>query len=316
MTLETETLPPPTGYLRVSYSSLNSFEGCKRKFEFDKLYPRASERQKYYASETGSALHAGYQNYLVTQDEDQAIWAFMREFPFELELMEDNDYRSFYACLATLTRMFEEGSMNEYEIATIINDKGVEVPAIEVPFELRFDNYRLPDGRAIAFTGYIDAIMRSRVTGLFRTMDIKTTRAAVKDASAKFKFDSQQLPYGVVVEHISQASVEEFEVLYLDAYIDLLNPECQLYEFRKTQRDVQEWITNKIIQFEQIQRFSESDYFPRTDSGCMFWNRPCKYLEPCGSRDREGLTEYFLLGEEPLPDRPFDPWVVANIGVE
>ena len=282
-------MSPPTDYLRVSYSSLNTYASCPRKFEFSKLYPRPSHREEYFAASVGTALHAGYQDYLINSDVESATWAFMRKYPFDLELMEDNLNRSFESCLATLDEMLASVQMADYEIAQIRKPDGSVGAAIEVPFELRFDNFRLPDGRGIAFIGYIDAILRNRITSIYRTMDIKTTRMKLNDATPKFQFDSQQVPYGIIVDHVAEGEVDEFEVLYLDCWIDLLEPTAELYPFKKRKQDVQEWITNKMIQFESITRFMESDYFPRTDGGCLFYNRPCQYMEPCQSRDREGL---------------------------
>jgi hypothetical protein len=106
-----------------------------------------------------------------------------------------------------------------------------------------------PKVRAISHIGYIDAIMQNQMTGAYRTLDIKTSRMKLNDATGKFKYDSQQVPYGIVVEHIAQGAIESFEVLYLDCYIDLLEPGVQLYPFIKTQHDLRDWATNKLIQF-------------------------------------------------------------------
>lgn len=303
----------PTDFLRVSYSSLNTFASCPRKFEFDKLYPKPSGREEFYAGAVGTALHEGYQEYMVSRNRDSATWKFMLAFPFELESYESNDYRSFNACLQTLEEMFNHIQMDEYELAQIKRPDGVDVPALEVPFELRFNNYRLPDGRGVAFIGYIDMITRSRMTGLYQTMDIKTSRMKINDATGKFRFDSQQVPYGIVVDHVAAESITEFEVLYLSAYIDLIQPEVSMYKFKKTQTDIQEWVANKVVQLDQMVSFIESDYFPRTDGGCMFFNRPCRYLEPCRTRDRKMLEAWFLEGREPHVDEPFEPWITATI---
>jgi ATP-dependent helicase/DNAse subunit B len=315
----------PTEYLRVSYSSLNTFASCNRKFEFDKLYPRPPrDDEDFYAADVGKALHAGFQHYLTQGDREQAIWEFMLAFPYESEFSQPNDNRSFEAALATLEDMFEEARLHDYELAKIRrpNTKkeleagltgGVVVPAIEVPFEIRFKGLTLPDGRGIAFIGYIDAIMVNLLTKMFRTLDIKTTRVSLSDATGKYQFDTQQVPYGIVVDHIAQGVVDQFEVLYLDTYIDLVDPKCQLYPFKKTRNDIQEWVTNKLLQFEMIQRYMANDYFPRTDNGCMFYNKTCRYLAPCQSRDKKELTEWFLMGADPAPSEPFFPWVVADI---
>ena len=304
--------------LRVSYSSLGTFASCARKFEFDKLYPKRERGGDWYAADVGKALHAGFQHWLTHGDQDQAIWEFMLAFPYESECLQTNDYRGFDASLATLEAMFAETKMTEYDLAKIKKPDGTIVPAVEVPFEIRFKGVTLPDGRGVSFIGFIDAVMQHQVTGLFRTMDIKTSRMSVKDATAKYKFDTQQIPYGIVVDHVAQGAVDAFEVLYLDSYIDLLEPRVTLYPFMKSRLDVNEWCINKMIQIESLQKFMAADYFPRTDNGCMFYNSPCRHMEPCMSRDRESLVEWFLLGEPPAEDRDnlFEPWIIADIEVE
>lgn len=323
--------------LRLSYSSLNVFDSCARKFEFDKFYPKKPRiHEDNYAADVGTAIHAGYQHYLATHDRDESVWHFMRAFPVADEWNQSNDYRSFEAALSTLEEMFDSIKMLEYDLARIRRPNtleereagltdGVIVPAVEVPFEIRFPGIDIPpceafpEGARVSIIGYIDAIMQNLGTGMFRTLDIKTSRMNLIDATGKFKFDAQQVPYGIIVDHIAQGEVDAFEVLYLDCYIDLLEPRVQLYPFIKNRHDLQDWATNKVIQFQQIQRFAATNYFPRTDGGCLFYNKPCRYLDACQSRDRHELLEWFLMGEAPEnPQDDFFPWIVAdvNLGVE
>lgn len=71
---------------------------------------------------------------------------------------------------------------------------------------------------------------------------------------------------------------------------------------------------NKVIQFQQIAQFINADYFPRTDSGCMFYNNPCRYLEACQSRDYKSLLAWFAMDGEVVED-DFEPWIVASLNV-
>jgi hypothetical protein len=310
--------------LRTSYSSLGTFSSCPRKFEFDKLYPRRVRDDDNYAADVGSALHAGYQHYLVSGDKESSIWAFMQAFPFAGEFMQTNDYRSFEAALMTLETMMDEIRMDEYELARVKKPDGTIAPAIEVPFEIRFPGMAIapcayfPEGAGISIIGYIDAIMRKHTTGMFRSLDIKTSRMKLNDSTGKYKFDNQQVPYGIVIDHVAQGAVDSFEVLYLDCYIDLVEPRVEPYAFMKSQTDIQEWCTNKLVQFQQIQKFCAGEFFPRTDNGCLFYNKPCRYLEPCQTRERDALIEWFLMGDEPAKQEEFLPWIVAdvNLGVE
>ena len=312
----------PPEVIRVSYSSLGTFSSCARKFEFDKLYPRI--RRAYednYAADVGSALHKGYQEFLIRGDEDTAIWEFMQAFPFEAEYSQTNDYRSFEAALSTLEEMMHTIKMEEYRLAQIRHPNGEIVPAIEVPFEIRFKGLhiapceRYPNGAEFSIIGYIDAIMQHVVTDMYRTLDIKTSRMNLADPTGKYKFDTQQVPYGIVVDHVAQGVVDAFEVLYLDCYIDILEPRVKPLAFMKTRRDIEEWGLNKVIQFQQIARFAGADYFPRTENGCLFYNKPCRYLEPCQSRDRDTLTEWFTMGSNDLVVDDFEPWIVADLDV-
>lgn len=308
-------LDPINDYLRVSYSSMNVFRSCHRKFEFTKLMPRRVRDSDAYAADVGKALHAGYQSYLAYGNEELAFWEFMKVFPYRHEWNQKNDYRNLEAAAVTLQAMLDSVQLGDYELAHIKNPAGKTVPAIEVPFELRFKGITLPDGRGIAFTGYIDAILRNLVNGRFRTVDIKTHRSNLTDSTAKYKFDAQQVPYGIVLEHIQGNPIESFEILYLDCYIDVLEPRVTLYPFVKDKEEINEWLMNRILEFQQIQQFMEMDYFPRTSGGCINFNRPCWFLEPCSSRDKSTIVEWLLLGEEADHRPPDVPWIVAEIDV-
>lgn len=328
----------PTDFLRLSYSSLNLADTCLRKFEFNKLYPRRVRDSDAFAADVGTAMHHGYQDYLVNQDLDRAIWMLMKDYPYMGEFEQRFDDRSLESAISTLEEMTHEAGMTEWELMSIRRPlhederaanvaaqemnhplpydwSGVVVPAIEVPFALRLKGIVLPDGRGVEYTGFMDAALRHRGHGAVRTMDIKTHRRAIADATPKYKFDSQQVPYGIVLEHLTGQPVEEFEVLYLDTFIDLVSPRVQLYQFRKDSEDLQEWLINTVMRVQRIQRGMEMDYFPRTDGGCLSWNKPCFFLEVCQTRDKAAITEWLMMGEDPATDRREEPWIIAEIDV-
>ncbi|MGL5935903.1 MAG: PD-(D/E)XK nuclease family protein [Cetobacterium sp.] len=305
----------PTDFLRLSYSSLLLADTCLRKFEFNKLYPRRVRDQDAFAADVGTALHHGYQDYLIHEDLDRAIWMMMKDYPYMGEFEQKYEDRSLESCIATLEEMTHEANMTEWELMNIRKPNGEIVPAIEVPFALRLKGIVLPDGRGVEYTGFMDAALRHRGHGAVRTMDIKTHRRTLVDAEPKYKFDSQQVPYGIVLEHLTGEAVTDFEVLYLDTFVDLVTPRVQLYQFRKDSDDLQEWLINTVLRVQRIQRAMEMDYFPRVDGGCMSWNRPCYFLEVCQTRDREAITEWLMMGEEPAADKREEPWIIAEIDV-
>lgn len=286
-----------------------------RKFEFNKLYPRRPRDPDQFAADVGTCLHRGYQDFLANQDEDRAIWEMMQSYPYLSEFSQRDDYRSLEACISTLIEMCHEADMTEWEVMTIRKPDGEVVPAVEVPFELRLNGIVLPDGRGVAFTGFMDAAMRHKGHGKVRTLDVKTHRRQMEDATAKYRFDSQQVPYGICLEHIQGNAVEEFEVLYLDCFVDLVNPRINLYPFLKDSTDLQEWLINTVLGAQRIQRAMEMDYFPRTNGGCMNWNRPCYFLDVCQTRDRAAVEDWLLMGEAPEQRVKEAPWIVAEIDV-
>lgn len=305
----------PTDYLRISYSSLLLADTCLRKFEFNKLYPRRARDSDAFAADVGTALHHGYQDYLVHQDLDRAIWVLMRDYPHLASFSQRFDDRSLEACISTLEEMTYEANMTEWQLMNIKKPDGSIVPAVEVPFALRLKGIVLPDGRGVEYTGFMDAALRHVGHGAVRTMDIKTHRRTIIDATPKYVYDSQQVPYGIVLEHLTGETVERFEVLYLDTFVDLTNPRCQLYPFSKDSEDLQEWLINTVLRVQRIQRAMEMDYFPRADGGCLNWNRPCHFLDVCQTRDKEAVTEWLMMGEEPAEEKREEPWIIAEIDV-
>lgn len=307
----------PTEWLEISHSSRGTLAGCARKFELYKFYPRNRGREDGFAADVGTALHHAYQDYLIHEDEDRAQWILMTKYPYMLELSQkvhgpEND-RSLEACLATLDEMIASPRMTEYELATVRRPDGIEVPAIEVPFAIRFTDLILPDGRGLAYTGFMDAIMRHKFTGQYRTMDIKTSRDRLKDKTPKYVFNSQQNPYGMVVEHLAGQAIESFEVLFFDCFVDLVDPNVVMWPFTRTREDMQEWLLDVVLDFQNIQRFMELNHFPRTSHGCLSFNRPCPYLDICPSRDRDYVMEWFLMGKEPVSNPREEPWIVFEL---
>src|SRR3546814_4549710 len=86
-------------------------------------------------------------------------------------------------------------------------------------------------------------------------------------------------------------SSDLFEVLYLDCFVDLVEPRTTLYSYHRDSTDIEEWLVNTVLRAERIKRAVEMDYFPRTDNGCLTYNRPCEFMDICQTRDREAVME-------------------------
>src|SRR3546814_9516911 len=71
-------------------------------------------------------------------------------------------------------------------------------------------------------------------------------------------------------------------------------------DLHRDSTDIEEWLVNTVLRAERIKRAVEMDYFPRTDNGCLTYNRPCEFMDICQTRDREAVMEMLLLGEPPV----------------
>src|SRR3546814_19506698 len=96
-----------------------------------------------------------------------------------------------------------------------------------------------------------DAAMRNLDTDLHRSLDIKTNRSFLRDASPKYQFDNQQTPDGIALSHVTGVPIDEFEVLYLDCFVDLVDPrttQIGLASRRESEcQDVSIWVVRVYI---------------------------------------------------------------------
>jgi hypothetical protein len=192
------------------------------------------------------------------------------------------------------------------------------MPAIEVPFEIVFPGLRLANGLEVSYIGYIDMIMYSAFLDQYTTVDLKTNRSTRSDKTADFLWHGQMIPYGLVLEHILGKDVSKFSVMYASAFVDVLEPRVDTYVFNKTQADIEDWVMNLVLSLKNLNEMVKVNHFPRTEHGCLSWNRPCHFLDVCGERDSARLQSIFLYGEDPeqvakKQASEFLPWITIEL---
>lgn len=302
----------PLPWLRVSYSSLNTLEYCDRKFEFHKIYgqDKARATDESIPAEVGKAFHEGLQSYIVHRNYDLAMFELLKAYPWHLDLYADKNTRTWDVVMSTFDEAIRRLDFGEYELVYIQRgDK--QVPCTEVPFELRFLNTEIPGYAGIAFVGYIDLILKSKMTFNIATTDIKTHQSRMRDRTAEYKYNTQQVPYGIVVEHLLGNKIDSFDVTYLDCFLDLTDPRVSEFQYTKDRTAIQEWMVAKYIQFSRIKTMMQLDMFPRRENGCVAFQYPCRFLDICASRSRDNINAWFSQIED-VEDK-WEPWVVAEI---
>ena len=301
--------------LRLSYSSYNgSYQSCERKFEFSKLYPHTEDQEISLDGETGHALHVGYQSWLMERDRDKALEAMMFRYPIGL-CSNPVKPKSLEACFASLNQMTDSGIFLEYEIATIKCPDGVIRKAVEVPFQININNFSLSDSKLIKviYVGIIDVILYNTLTDEYIVTDIKTTRWDLPDYSVLYNFDAQCLPYAMILERILGHKLDHLKADYLVCYVDIMKPRALRYSFDKTAEDIRDWARTLLVDLTNMKTFYNMGWFPRRPKSCIAFNKPCRFYDICHSRDPETITEWFLMGKEPIKEREFKPWFTMDL---
>lgn len=306
----------PLKNLTLSHSSRSSFRRCARLLEFGKFYGDSSEREEAFAAECGTALHVGFQNYLIYREENRAVFAFLLAYPHHLEFMRpENHYnRSLEACYATLMELLRSPILDQYELVYINTRFGDTRPAIEVPFAIELTNS--PIDLPTYFIGFIDAILFDKYSGTYLVDDIKTTRVRITDYSARYEFDEQTVPYAIILEHILNQPINELRVSYLSAYIDLTEAKVSMYNFTKTQDHIQDWYRGLCEDIGRIAKYYKKEWFPRATNGdtCFSYNRACYFNDYCSSRDPKIITRMLnnKVREGLFPENK-EPWIMAQL---
>lgn len=322
------TLPQPSAafkyplkHLILSHSSSTSYGSCARKLEFAKFYgvPKHELDENgmpvdNFAADVGKCLHTGYQNYLVNQDEQQALWQMALKYPVFHEAFQNNSFRSLEATISTLLAMIRSPISSQYELIQIKTKDGVIRPAVEVPYVIEFTDS--PLSVPVYHVGLIDAILYDKVKERYIVCDIKTHRDNTNDLSLRYRFDQQTIPYGLILEHVLGHEVSQFTTAYMSCYVDLMEPVIRMYDFQKSRDDIRDWYIGQCDDLKSIAFYMDNAWFPRTKNGstCMAFRKRCGFEEVCNYRDPKALRQ--MITGEPREEFFHDgqePWIMVKL---
>ena len=312
---ETPTLNYPwqlPKVIRLSHSTLSSLHSCPRKFEFAKLYQHPRERENINTG-SGHAIHEGYQEWLISRDADRAFFKLALHYPLHIE-SNPNHVKSLEACYATLENMMMNNALLEYDLATVELPDGSIKPAIEVPFQINVHHPSwVDDGIIFIYVGKIDFIYFSKLTGQHIVVDIKSHRDRWDDRTVNYEFSDQMLPYALVLQTLLGKNIGSLSVKYFDVKVDIIEPKTQIYEFDKTQDDVDDWAKSLYYDIERIKQFIRLGWFQRNGNSCRAFNNICHYFHACKSRDPEFIQKEILGINEPYVEEPWKPWITVEL---
>ncbi len=263
------------GKLRLSYSSIELFNTCERKFQLEKLLenPQAKEESEHLSF--GHAFGAGVATYLSTQDKEQAIFqCWLRYFP----LVENskNSKKTRWMAVHALVCSFRslDTLLQDYAVAEFNN-----APAVELSFRLNINDRKY-------FVGHIDVVLQHRITGKYFILEVKTTGLQLLDLKPLYQNSGQALGYSIALDSIVGQELNEYGVLYFVAQLPASNAQDSMVKvhtlpFHKNIVDRLHWFVTLGTDVQRLETLEELNIFPKRGGACLKYNRPCNYFGHC-----------------------------------
>ncbi len=299
----------PATTLELSHSTLNSFHSCPRKLEFAKLYSY-NLRDRGTAGEAGNALHEAAGVYLKTKNKELAILELLKKYPIDLcsNPLWNWSLEQTYGGLLKLISYIDLHP--ELELATIGNKQ-----AVEVPFLINI-KHNIKDLMPVVYRGYIDFIFYNRLTNQYKIVDLKGTTYSISDIYAKWRFDSQCLPYALVLNSALNRSITELDTEYLVTKVSLLEPEIIPLEYLKSEADIQEWTQDLLVDLLAIKTYINTQWFPRRSTSCIGFGKVCKFFDLCESRKLSTIKNALAFKSVVNTQREFKPWITLDLEID
>lgn len=288
MALPTEQLSmavnEQTGKIRLSFSALNSFHTCERKFQLERLLVGEMEKEDYPSTILGHAFGKGVATYLLTQDQKAALYeAWLTYWPI-LEEKKRNETISINLLEASFSHL--DNIMEDWEVATFRNK-----PAVELSFRLNINE-------TFYYVGYIDVILRNKWTGMYAVLENKTTALQLFDLSPMYANSGQALGYSIVLDTIAGEEKSDYGVYYFVGQLGAGNgyqPVIHPLLFNKTLSDRYNWFISMLMDVQRLEGMLEINVFPMRGHNCLQYMRPCRQFSTC---QLHALDRY----KEPLVD--------------
>lgn len=258
---------------QLSYSSLQTLHSCPRKFQLYKLRTTARSEESLQSNITFAFGHvvgeAIASSFISGKSKQEIIFDMFLHWHAHLFAIDEKQNKSFWMAVIALERLIsmkEAGLFKDYELLHYKDD-----PAVELSFCVNF-----PDG--FRMRGFVDAVLKHRVTGKLLVLECKTTSMANLNP-AMYKNSNQAIGYSVVLDVIAP-EINSYEVMYLIYQSN--SGEFNLMPFIKTYLMRAEWIQDILFDIETIKMYEHAKIYPKRGESCFSFYRECEYFNSCG----------------------------------
>jgi hypothetical protein len=254
--------------LQISYSSLELFNTCERKLQLTKLLENDVAKEEYAHFSRGHSFGTLVQQYLLTGDPDYALFKGWLAYWPELDDQQKGITQSLTLALLDKLRPQLDLIRLEWEVA-IFDGK----PAIELSFKLEMENF--------SYVGFIDLVLRNKITGMYAIGEIKTTSLLIQDIDPLYKNSSQGVIYSAVLDQIAGEELAKYQVLYFVMQDVKGNIKFHVCPYTKTLLDRLQAFYTIGIDTQRILQCEQLGIYPRRGSKCISFNRTCRHFGTC-----------------------------------
>ena len=272
---------PDQPYIRLSHSSLDQVQTCERKFEMDKLLTIGAAREESVHLSFGHGYGEFIATYMATGSfELAALDGWLAYYPI-IETDNKSQATLYHLMQNSLDEM--DKLREEWEVAEFNG-----IPACELSFRLDIDD-------TFYYVGYIDVVLKHRVTGKYCVLENKTTGLQLHDLAPMYKFSGQALGYSIVVDEIAGEGQADYDVLYLVGRLGKTpfteTTRAEQHRFGKNLQDRLEWFLTLGQDVNHLHGCLQTGNFPRRAQGCLKFNRTCNHFGSCHLRSADNYRE-------------------------
>lgn len=255
---------------QLSYSSLLNLHSCPRRFQLNKLQAEV-DQEDLDASITFAFGHTvGYGIQLAMEGYTEFEILFKLFCAWKPDLLAENpkQNKSFFLAVFAVQKFLalrEAGFLSDYELV-YWNGK----PACELSFRVTLlDGFR--------YRGFVDVVLRSKVTGEVIVLELKTTSSTNLNP-ATYKNSAQAIGYSIVLD-VLFPGLSSYQVLYL--VYTTKNYEYNPLPFEKSYLQRALWIRELLLDIETLKMYEEAGVYPMHGESCYSFYRECEYLSLC-----------------------------------
>lgn len=278
----------------LSHSSTLLLHTCPRKYELVKLRGDHEEDDQHLAF--GSCVGLGIQMMLTGSSLDDIIWTMFTTWSLSYDDESGiKNKKTFPYCIAALEKFLPacNALLKEYEIL-LVDGK----PATELSFRVTLLN-------DFTYRGYVDVVLRHRITGTLVVLELKTTKFT-KIHEAQFKNSGQALGYSLILDAVAKDSGtrSSYKVIYL--VYKSISQEWEILPFNKSYLHRALWLKQLLIDCEIVEIYHASGVYPQHGESCYSFFRACQFFDLCGLSNTHMLPKTIPDKSETAGDYQFN----------